>query len=137
MRHGLINFDPFCELANGWDEDFVAAGSAFIPATNVRQDKDNVLVEMDLPGMKEGDVEISVENDVLTVSGKREEKKEVKKEDYYRKEVRSGSFSRSVILPMTVKGDKAEAEMEGGVLKITLPKAEEMKPKKIEVKMKK
>lgn len=92
---------------------------------------------MDLPGIKESDLEISVENDVLTVSGKREEKKEVKKEDYYRKEVRIGSFSRSVILPMTVKSDKAEAEMEGGVLKITLPKAEEMKPKKIAVKVKK
>lgn len=137
MRHGLISFDPFRELSGSWNDDFIATGSAFVPATNVRQDKNNVLVEMDLPGIKESDLEISVENDVLTVSGKREEKKEVKKEDYYRKEVRIGSFSRSVILPMTVKSDKAEAEMEGGVLKITLPKAEEMKPKKIAVKVKK
>lgn len=113
MRHGLISFDPFRELSGSWYDDFIATGSAFVPATNVRQDKNNVLVEMDLPGIKESDLEISVENDVLTVSGKREEKKEVKKEDYYRKEVRIGSFSRSVILPMTVKSDKAEAEMEG------------------------
>ncbi len=137
MRHGLINFDPFRELANSFDEDFIAAGSAFVPATNIRQDKENVLVEMDLPGIKEKDLEISVENDVLTISGKREEKKEVKREDFYRKEVRSGSFARSIILPMAVKGDQADAEMENGVLKITLPKAEEVKPKKIAVKVKK
>jgi len=82
-------------------------------------------------------VNISIENDVLTISGETEEKKEVKKEDYYRKEIREGSFSRSVILPMNVKSSQAKASYEKGILKIILPKAEEAKPKKIAIKVKK
>lgn len=108
----------------------------FSPAIDVRQDKDSVIVETLLPGIDPDKVDISVENDVLTVSGHTEEKKEIKREDYYRKEIREGSFSRSVILPMGVKADQAEAHYEKGILKITLPKAEESKPKKIAVKVK-
>jgi len=134
MRRGLIQWDPFRELMRGWDDD--VWGGDFVPAVDVYQDKDNVIVEMDVPGIEPEKVDISVENDVLTVSGKREEKKEVKREDYYRKEIRSGSFSRSVILPMKVKGEGAQAEFQKGTLKITLPKAEEAKPKKIAVKVK-
>jgi HSP20 family protein len=95
-----------------------------------------VVVETQLPGIDPDKVEISVENDVLTVSGSTDEKKEVKREDYYRKEIREGSFSRSVILPMGVKAGEAEAKYDKGILKITLPKAEEAKPKKIAVKVK-
>jgi len=134
MRRGLIAWDPFRDLARDWEGEFFAGG--FVPAADVYQDKDNVIVEMDVPGIETDKIDISVENDVLTVSGSREEKQEVKREDYYRKEVRSGSFSRSVILPMQVKGDEAKAEFEKGVLKIVLPKADEVKPKKIEVKVK-
>ena len=130
----LIQWDPFRELMRSWEDDL--AGGDFAPAIDVYQDKDNVIVEMDVPGIDTDKLDISVENDVLTVSGSREEKKEVKREDYYRKEVRSGSFSRSVILPMQVKGDEAQAEFKKGVLKVILPKAEEVKPKKIEVKIK-
>jgi HSP20 family protein len=134
MRRGLIQWDPFREVMRGWDEDFFSGD--FVPVADVYQDKDNVIVEMDVPGIDSEKLDISVENDVLTVTGSREEKKEVKKEDYYRKEVRSGSFSRSVILPMQVKGDQAQAEFKKGVLRVVLPKAEEVKPKKIAVKMK-
>jgi HSP20 family protein len=134
MRRNLIQWDPFREVMRGWEEDFFSGD--FVPAADVYQNKDNVIVEMDIPGVDSEKLDISVENDVLTVSGSREEKKEVKKEDYYRKEVRSGSFSRSVILPMQVKGDQAQAEFKKGVLKVILPKAEEVKPKKIAVKMK-
>jgi len=133
MRRGLIQWDPFREVMRGWDDDFINGG--FAPSLDVYQDKDNVIVEMDVPGIDAEKVDISVENDVLTVSGSREDKKEVKKEDYYRKEVHSGSFSRSVILPMQVKGDEAQAEFKKGILKITLPKADEVKPKKIAVKV--
>lgn len=133
-RRGLVPWDPFRELVGSWDEDFFSGD--FLPSADVYQDKDNVIVEMDAPGIEADKVDISVENDVLTVCGSREENKEVKREDYYRKEVRSGSFSRSIILPMQVKGDEAQAEFKKGVLKITLPKAEEVKPKKIEVKVK-
>lgn len=132
-RRELVQWDPFRDLMRTWDDDFVTG--SFAPAVDVYQDKDNVIVEMDAPGISADKIDISVENDVLTVSGSREEKQEVKKEDYYRKEVRSGSFSRSVILPMQVKGDSAEATFKKGVLKIVLPKAEEVKPKKIAVKL--
>lgn len=130
----MITWDPFREMAKSWDDDF--ASGDFVPSVDVYQDKDNVIVEMDAPGIDADKVDISVENDVLTVSGSREDKREVKREDYYRKEIHSGSFSRSVILPMQVRGSEAEAEFKKGILKITMPKAEEVKPKKIAVKVK-
>lgn len=129
----IINWSPMHDLDRFFEEGW---GEAFVPAMNVYQDKDNVIVETSLPGIDPEKVDISIENDVLTVSGKTEEKKEVKREDFYRKEIREGSFSRSVILPMGVKGEQAEAHYEKGVLKITLPKAEEAKPKKIAIKAK-
>lgn len=107
----------------------------FSPAIDVRQDKDSVIVETSLPGIDPDKIDISVENDVLTVSGHTEEKKEIKREDYYRKEIREGSFSRSIILPMPVKADKAEASYDKGIMKIVIPKAEAAKPKKIAVKV--
>jgi HSP20 family protein len=132
---GLMRWSPFRDLEQFIDEDMWPS-TGFMPAMDVRQDKDNVIVEMSLPGIDADKVDINVENDVLTVSGHREEKKETKREDYYRKEIREGSFSRSVVLPMAVKGDQAEAGYEKGMLRIMLPKAEEVKPKKIAIKMK-
>jgi HSP20 family protein len=131
---GMIQWSPMRDLDKFFDEGW--SGADFTPATDVYQEKDNVVVETPIAGIDPADVDISIENDVLTVSGHTEEKKEVKREDYYRKEIREGSFSRSVILPMMVKGDTAEASYEKGILKITLPKAEEAKPKKIAVKVK-
>lgn len=124
-------FDPFQEIAQSWDDEFFGKGLKL--NADVYQDKDNVIVEMDVPGVKEENLDIAVENDVLTVSGNREEKKEVKREDYYRKETRCGSFSRSIILPMQVKSSEAKANFKKGVLKITLPKADEIKSKKIKI----
>jgi len=126
---------PLKDFERFFSDDFWN-GVDFSPAIDIYQDKDNVIVETLLAGVDPEKVEISVENDVLTISGKTEEKKEVKKEDYYRKEIREGSFSRSVILPMQVKADEAEATSEKGILKVVLPKAEEVKPKKIAVKVK-
>jgi HSP20 family protein len=135
MPRGLMRWSPFLDLERFFDEGF-SADVNFLPALDVRQDKDNVIVEASLPGIDPEKVDISVENDVLTISGHTEEKKEVKREDYYRKEIREGRFSRSVILPMGVKADQAEASYEKGILKIVLPKAEEAKPKKIAIKAK-
>lgn len=126
---------PWRGLERFFEEDWTG-GMDFVPAIDVRQEKDNVVVETTLPGIDPEKIDISIENDVLTVSGHTEEKKEVKREDYYRKEIREGSFSRSVILPMGVKADRAEAIYDKGILKITLPKAEEAKPKKIAIKAK-
>lgn len=138
MTRGIINWTPgfpFRDLDKIFDEG-VWSDVDFTPAIDVYQDKDNVIVETPLPGVDPEKVDITIENDVLTISGKSEDTHEVKREDYYRKEVRKGSFSRSVILPMSVKADQAEAHSEKGILKVTIPKAEEAKPKKIAVKVK-
>jgi HSP20 family protein len=132
---GLIQWSPMGDMNKFFDEGFWG-GTDFTPAVDIYQDKDNVIVETPLAGIDPEKVDISIENDVLTISGKTEEKKEVKREDYYRKEVREGSFSRSVILPMPVKANLAEARSEKGMLKIVIPKAEEAKPRKIMVKVK-
>lgn len=136
MSRSIINWSPMRDLDRFFEDGISWNDFDFVPAMDIYQDKDNVIVETSVVGIDPERVDISIENDVLTISGKTEEKKETKREDYYRKEIRSGSFSRSVILPMGVKGDQAEAHYEKGILKIMLPKAEEAKPKRIAVKVK-
>ncbi len=115
----------------------VSGNKSFVPAIDLYQNKDNVIVETPLPGIDPEKVDVSIENDVLTIKGQSEQKKEVEEKDYYRKEVRTGSFYRNIALPTHVLGDKAEAQYENGILKITIPKAPEAKPKTIKVKAKK
>lgn len=134
MSRGLMRWHPMLDVDRFFDDDF-SVGGGFAPAMDVYQEGDNVIVKASLPDIDPEKVNISVENDVLTMWGESEERKEVKREDYYHKEIRCGSFSRSVVLPMKVKADETEAVYEKGVLKITLPKAEEAKPKKIAVKV--
>jgi HSP20 family protein len=136
MRN-IISLEPFLPSLRDFDRlmsEGIATGD-FVPAVDIFQDKDNLIVEMAAPRIDPDKIEISVEHDVLTISGHTESKQEVKREDYYRKEVREGSFSRSLILPMPVKGDKAEATYEKGTLRVVLPKREEVKPKRIAVKV--
>jgi len=106
-------------------------------AVDVYETEDNVIVEAAMPGVKPEEIEVSLTGDVLTIKGETKAEKEVKEESYIRRERRYGSFCRSVSLPSGLEGDKAEAEFEHGVLKLTIPKAEEVKPKVIEVKTKK
>ncbi len=136
MRN-IITLEPFLPPFRDFDRilsEGLATGD-FVPAVDIYQDKDNLIVEMAAPRIDPENIEISVEHDVLTISGHTESKQEVKREDYYRKEVREGRFSRSLILPMPVKGDKAEATYEKGTLRVVLPKHEEVKPKRIAVKV--
>ncbi|MFH0952084.1 MAG: Hsp20/alpha crystallin family protein [Patescibacteria group bacterium] len=107
---------------------------AFTPAVDVYEDKDNVIVETPLAGIKPEDVDIEIEENVLMLSGKTEKKSEVDEKNFYRKEIRTGSFHRAVALPKAVDSDKAEAKFTNGILKITIPKKEEAKPRKITVK---
>lgn len=109
----------------------------FTPAVDVYQDKDNVIVETPLAGVDPEKVSVSVENDVLKIEGQSGHQSEVDEKNYYRKEVRYGSFYRVVALPTHVKGDKAQANFENGMLKIVIPKAQEVKPKTIKVSVKK
>ncbi len=124
-------FDKFFEDSN------LPERSSYTPAVDVYQDKDNVIVETPLAGVDPEKVNVSVENDVLKIEGKSEHKSEVDEDNYYRKEVRYGSFYRAVALPTSVVADKAEANFENGMLKVVIPKAEEVKPKSIKVNVQK
>jgi HSP20 family protein len=103
------------------------------PAMDVYEDKDNVIVETPLVGIEPSKVNIEIEDNILKISGQSSHKSEVDDKNYYRKEVRYGSFFRAVSLPKAVIGDKAAANYKDGILKITVPKADEAKPKKITV----
>lgn len=109
---------------------------SFAPAIDVYETKDSVVVEAPLAGVDPKNVEISIDNDVLTLKGEAKKESEVEEKNYYRKEIREGSFFRSINLPAHVIGDKAEAESSEGMLKIIIPKAAESKPKKIVIKTK-
>lgn len=109
---------------------------SFAPAIDVYETKKEVVVEAPLAGVDPNNVEISIENDVLTLKGEAKKESEVEEKNYYRKEIKEGSFFRSVALPAHVIGNKAEAESIEGMLKITIPKAPESKPKKISIKTK-
>jgi len=128
--------EPFNEF-DRWFDNTPAAWSGFTPAVDVWEDNDNVYVETPLPGIDPENVNISIENDILTIEGSSEKKSEVDEKNYYRKEVRYGSFHRAVALPAAVKSDSAEANYEGGVLKVIVPKEEKAKPKKVKVNVKK
>lgn len=105
--------------------------SRWTPALDVYQDKDQFTVVAELPGLKKEDIELSFQDGVLTISGER--KQEKKGEEGYRNERFFGRFQRSVTLPTSVDGNKVKATYEDGILKVVLPKAEEAKPKKIDV----
>lgn len=109
----------------------------FTPAVDMYEDKDNVVVETQLGGIDPEKVDISIENNVLTIKGESEKKSEVDDKNYYRKEIRRGAFYRSIPLPTKVDGDAASAVNEDGVLRITVPKASAGKPKTIKIQTKK
>jgi len=108
----------------------------FTPAVDMYEDKNNIVVETQLGGIDPDKVDVSIENNVLTIKGESEKKREVEDKNYYRKEIRRGAFYRSIPLPTKVDGDKAVAINEDGVLKITVPKAPELKPKTIKIQSK-
>lgn len=128
-------WDPF--QADKFFEDMPTEMTSYTPAMDIYQDKDNVIVETPLAGVDPAKVSVSVENDVLKIEGASEHQSEVDEKNYYRKEVRYGSFYRAVALPTHVRADKANASYENGLLKVIIPKAEEVKPKTIKVSIKK
>lgn len=113
--------------------DGVSAGAGVFPPVNVGQDADNFYVRAELPGVKASELSISVHRNRLTISGKREipERQQV---SYHRKERPEGSFNRTLTLPLEVEADRVEARYADGILSLTLPKAEAMKPRQIVVK---
>ena len=133
MNHALDQL-----LHDFWHTPVVAAEdkSEFVPRVNVADSKDNLRITFELPGMGKDEIKIFVKDDVLTVSGERKFTSESEDNGTVRKEIRSGSFSRSFTLPDLVDIEKIGADYQNGLLEITLPKREEKKPKEIEVKVK-
>lgn len=143
----VIKYDPFRELKSLQDEmTRLFTGNlpgsfnreemlngAWSPRVDIYEDKDRLILEAELPGMKQEDFDISVENNVITLKGER--KFEMKKEgdNYHRVERSYGSFTRSFTLPQTVTPEGATADFDNGVLRISLPKREETRARKIEV----
>ncbi len=107
--------------------------SGWTPALDVYEDKDNVYVRVELPGMKKEDIDLSLHNGSLSISGERKSDESFKDAEVYREERFFGRFQRTVTLPTAVAGDKVKAQYKDGILTITLPKAEEAKPKHIEL----
>ena len=113
-----------------------ASGVSGMPSVDMYETDDEVIVKASLPGLKAEDVDITVTGETLTLRGDYKQENEEKDTRYHIREVRSGSFERSLLLPTDVKADKARADFENGILTITMPIAEEVKPKSISIKAK-
>src|SRR5271163_501587 len=107
--------------------------TAFAPPVDVYEDEHNITLKIEVPGIDEKDIDVRIENNTLTVHGERKFEKEEKEENYRRVERQYGSFTRTFTLPTTVDSEKVSANYDKGVLKITLPKKAEAKPKQIKV----
>lgn len=138
----IIKWEPFKEIDRFFDDRFFQPFTAFPKlgfdlAADVYEEKGNVIAKMSLPGIKPEELDISLEEDVLTVSGRREEEKETEKKDYYSKEIRRGSFSRTVSLPKSVYAAKTEAKYEDGLLTVTMPAVAGAKEKAVKIEIRK
>jgi HSP20 family protein len=145
----LARWDPFADLTSLNDEmnrlfrgirrhqqyspeEFLAA-SGFAPPVDIYEDDHNITLKIEVPGIEEKDIDIRVENNVLTVRGVREFEREEREENFRRVERQYGSFTRSFTLPATADPNLIQANYEKGVLKITVAKRADAKPKQIKV----
>ena len=110
--------------------------AVWMPLTDIAEDKDNFILKLDLPGVSKDDVKISYSDGTLNISGERKQEKETKDAKFHRVERAYGKYFRSFTLPSMIKEDKIDAEFKDGQLLITVPKAEEAKPKEIPIKIK-
>lgn len=148
MRDTIVRWDPFRDLVTIQDElnrlfgrTFTGgeqlrpgASGAWMPAMDVYETEEKIVASLELPGIEPGDVEVSVEDSTLTITGKREFASEVKEESFHRIERRYGSFTRAITLPQTADTEQIQAGFDKGVLTVEVPKIEKAKAKKIEVK---
>jgi HSP20 family protein len=143
----IIKYDPFREMRSLQDEvnrlftssfnrgdDNDLMRGAWSPQVDIFENRNEIVLEAELAGMKPEDVNISIENNVLTIHGERKFEKKDEGDNFHRVERAYGSFTRSFTLPPTVSSENANAEFENGVLRLTLAKREEAKPRRIEIK---
>ena len=128
----LIPWSPFLDTFDNLEKNL----SNFIPSIDIYEKKNSIVVEATLAGIKPEDVDINIKDDVLVIEGKREISSEVDEKNYYRKEVRSGLFHRTIALPISVKAKKAGADFKNGLLTITLPKEGKVKSNNIKINIK-
>ena len=105
------------------------------PAVDLYEEKDDIVVKAELPGMEKDNIEVNLADHTLTIKGEKKKEEEVKKENYYRSERFHGSFLRTLELPKDVHGDKVKASFKDGILEVRLPKTEEAKRKEVKVKV--
>ena len=110
-------------------------GREWLPSLDVSETKNDLVIKAELPGMDPKDIDISLSNGLLTITGEKKQEKEEKDENYHLIERSYGSFTRSVRLPREVQSDKITASFKNGVLRVTLPKSEEAKKKEIKIKV--
>jgi HSP20 family protein len=141
----MLKYDPFRELRGLHDEmnrlfsgaqgdnrgEF--ARGAWSPSVDIFEDQERLIVEAELPGMNREDFEVSVENNVLTLKGERKFEKKTEGDNYHRVERSYGAFTRQFTLPQTITAEGATADFDNGVLRVSLPKREETKARKIEI----
>ena len=137
----ITRINPFRELATLFEnfaegatagKDQLMAGT-FVPPVDVYEDEHKLVLKLEIPGVSDADVDVRMENNVLTVKGERKFEKEEKEENFHRIERRYGSFARTFRLPNTVDGDSADANYDKGILSISLAKRPEAKPKQIKI----
>jgi len=140
---GWAGFGRLSSLRDELDRLFESPGAEFArasqlwsgwtPALDVHEDKDNFVVHAELPGMKREEIEVSLHDGALSISGERKAEKKFEEAEVYRTERFFGKFQRTVTLPEAVAADRVKAQYKDGILTVTLPKTEAAKPKQIEV----
>lgn len=145
---GTLHMLPFSEW-DKWIEDvmrrplslftqpFMRFPSAeeIMPSVDIFEEKGDVVIKAELPGIKKEDIDVTLTDETITISGEKKKEEEVKKKDYYRWECSYGSFNRTFSLPAEVRPDKVKTKMKDGVLEIRVPKTEEAKKKEVKVKI--
>ena len=132
-RFSRLFEDAFNDMLRPYEAEQVS-NRAWAPAVDIRETDDEVTLFVDLPGMKKDDVDLTLENNLLTISGERKFESEETNDSYHRIERSYGSFTRSFTLNQNVQTDKVEANFKDGVLIVTLPKQEQAKPRRISIK---
>jgi HSP20 family protein len=137
----LIRYNPttldLLDNVSTWFDDFIDApvmGQTSVPPVDVRETDSEYLMDVEIPGLTEKDVEVKLDNTLLTISSVKDEKKEEKKNGYVLRERKSSRFSRSFVLPEAVDREKIAAEFKNGILQLSFPKVPAAKPKTIEIK---